>query len=265
MDHFLWQPAPDVPAVRIAWAALEGVEGLVIEGVKAVPRRGAEVGGALLGYRDPQTGDFTIEGFEPIPIEYQSGPSYILSQRDIATWRDRVAELRRRSPGFIGIYRSQTRPGLGTTPEDCAMVERYLPREEGVLLLVKPLDATECVGSFFFCDGGAVVDEAVAVRQFPFRKPVMPSLKAPALKSRMKSFWIPTTAAVCGIAMALFIHYNQDQNSQDRTQENPVATPSPASLRLHVEPNGSNARIQWDPASALLDGATGATLNVADG
>jgi hypothetical protein len=266
-EYFEWQPASSVPAVLLRRTAMAGIKRNVVEGLKSLPRRGAEVGGALLGRRNAETGEFIVEGFEPIPSEYETGPSYILSERDIGLWRERIAELRKASPGFIGIYRSQTRPGLMIMPEDCAMVERFLPREEGVLLLVKPLSVSESLGAFFHCDGGAVLDEAVSTRQFSFDEAVSPSKQAILARRIGKmSVWIPLSAAMAGIAMGLVFHYGRN-----RAGENPVAPPVTApvaatsGLHLRVEPNGSNLRVEWDPASSLLDGATGAILNVADG
>ncbi len=269
MDYFRWQPAPSLPAVQLRWAAMEGIQGGVIEGFKALPRRGAEVGGALLGHRNPDTGDFTIESFEPIPIEYESGPSYILSARDMDVWRDRIAELRKASPGFVGLYRSQTRPGLLVMPDDCARVEGFLPREEGVLLLIKPLSAFECVGAFFLCDGGAVLDEAIADRQFPFGAPAGVTRPSPAKKAseepaaapaagvetvapaaaphpqrKRLSPWIPITAATVGIGLALLFHYRQNLAA-----ENPITATAPPVPQQIAQPVVQTPPPEAEPAA----------------
>jgi hypothetical protein len=173
-DGFRWKPAEPGPEVLLRWSVMSGIEAEVMEGFKALPRRGAEIGGALLGHRGPH-GEFLIDSWQPIPIEHRSGPSYILSDADLSAWGEFVARARAGAQHFIGVYRSQTRPGLSVTPDDCRIVEKFLPREDGVLLIVKPLSITESVATFYFCDGGAIVDAAAESREFEFGGKAIPA------------------------------------------------------------------------------------------
>ncbi len=269
--YFRWQAAPTAPAFAISAEAVAGIRAEVIRGLKSLPRRGAEVGGALLGRKDPATGEYMVEGFVPVPIEYESGPSYVLSARDTETWRAKVAELRFSSPPFIGVYRSQTRPGLTIQPEDCTTVETFLPREKGILLLVKPLSPEECVGAIYLCDGGAIVDQAINAREFPFGHTSASSSAAPAAQRttrRKTSAWIPVSAALAGIALAVLFHYRTTAKPTESVVDPIVEAappPPPPTLHFRAEPAGTNARIAWDPASPLLKGASGADIDVADG
>jgi hypothetical protein len=80
-----------------AWTAL-----------KRVPGRGLEIGGVLLGRVDT-SGDsttFWVHGFQSVESEYRSGPSYLLSEFDLAQLRK---EIEKSGPESIGIFRSQTR------------------------------------------------------------------------------------------------------------------------------------------------------------
>ncbi|HVW85692.1 MAG TPA: hypothetical protein VHB50_13480, partial [Bryobacteraceae bacterium] len=228
--YFRWQPAENSPAVLLS----EAVMRVLRDQVTALPTRGSEIGGALLGNRDHATGEFTIEEFQPIEIEHAAGPAYILSESDVQLWRAAVTELRQKSPAFIGIYRSQARPGFHVTPEDCAMVERLLPFDKGVLLLVKPLSEKEAVGAMFLCDGGAVIDEAVNGREFPLAAPAKPH-------TAWKRIALPLSALAAGIAAAIVFHYAPG--------ENPLPPlPPPSGLHLRTTRSGGNVRLNWDPA-----------------
>src|SRR5438132_14273250 len=57
---------------------------LVVKGgFEALPTRGLEVGGLLLGRSTPEDRPTTIiEDFEPIESEHRRGPSYTLSEKD---------------------------------------------------------------------------------------------------------------------------------------------------------------------------------------
>jgi hypothetical protein len=80
-----------------AWTAL-----------KRVPGRGLEIGGVLLGRVDI-SGDsttFWVHGFRSVESEYRSGPSYVLSEFDLAQLH---REIEKNGSESIGIFRSQTR------------------------------------------------------------------------------------------------------------------------------------------------------------
>jgi hypothetical protein len=76
--------------------------------LKRVPGRGLEIGGVLLG-RVETSGDsttFWVQGFQSVESEYRSGPSYLLSEFDLAQLRH---EIEKNGAESIGIFRSQTR------------------------------------------------------------------------------------------------------------------------------------------------------------
>ena len=58
---------------------MDEIKAHTIRGFRSLPKRGAEIGGVLLGSRNPHDGEILIDSFEPIQIEYLSGPSYIPS------------------------------------------------------------------------------------------------------------------------------------------------------------------------------------------
>jgi TonB family protein len=112
---------------------------------KQVPRRGLEIGGILLGRvengHDATT--FWIDGFEAVESEHRSGPSYVLSEADLARLRDAVESHGERS---IGIYRSQTRSEeLTLEDSDVAMFERGFEMREALFLMLAPVAGTAAV------------------------------------------------------------------------------------------------------------------------
>jgi hypothetical protein len=81
----------------------------VNEGLRAVPRGGAEVGGLLLG-RQSQTGLVLAEEAVPIQIEYRFGPSFRLSDSDVSGIRTLMASIQKDpSKAVVAFYRSRTR------------------------------------------------------------------------------------------------------------------------------------------------------------
>ncbi|HEV3330008.1 MAG TPA: energy transducer TonB [Bryobacteraceae bacterium] len=94
----------------------------VNEGVGAVPRGGAEVGGLLLG-RQSQTGIVLAEEVVPIRIEYRFGPSFRLSDLDINNIRTLMASVQKDpSKAVVGFYRSRTRNDSGSQESDSELL-----------------------------------------------------------------------------------------------------------------------------------------------
>ena len=219
-SYHRWHPPSGSPRVSIALQTMDDIKNHAIRGYRSLrksplPKRGAEIGGVLLGSLDPATGEIVIDAFEPMQIEYRSGPSYIPSADDYARWPDWVLALREASPRIVGICRSHTRPGLRVATEDSILIEHVMPRGDGVLLLVKPLSDRECVGSFFPFQQGMVTDGSTPSREFPFgaRQPV----ELPARKPQPLSRWIVISAIAAGIAAAGVLHY-----MSEAPEENPL-------------------------------------------
>ncbi|MGC4054054.1 MAG: hypothetical protein QM757_33640 [Paludibaculum sp.] len=62
---------------------IQKLRSFVLEGFHILPKRGAEMGGILLGRVLGESPlHIEITGFEPVPCEYRYGPSYILSDAD---------------------------------------------------------------------------------------------------------------------------------------------------------------------------------------
>lgn len=200
---------------------MQEIKNHVIRGYRSLAARGAEIGGVLLGSFDPGTREIVIDAFEPMQIEYRSGPSYIPSPDDYARWHDWVLALREASPRIVGICRSHTRPGLRVSAEDSNLIDQVMPGGDGVLLLVKPLSDRECVAAFFPFEHGIVADGSTPSREFPFGArqgiPTAPP-DPPAPKPKPLSRWIVISAIAAGIAAAGVFHY-----MTQAPEENPLA------------------------------------------
>jgi len=94
----------------------------VNEGLRAVPRGGAEVGGLLLG-RHSQSGIVLAEEVVPIQIEYRFGPSFRLSDLDLNNIRSLMASVQKDpSKAVVGFYRSRTRNDSRTQESDSELL-----------------------------------------------------------------------------------------------------------------------------------------------
>ena len=125
------------------------IAGYVTEAYRSIPRRGAESGGLLLGgvVLGPVI-DIFITGFEPIPCDYQFGPSFVVSEGVKTEFRSAMA--RHPAAEIVGYYRSQTRSGPGLESSDQEIVDHIFPGLSGLVLLIKPSGVTTLTGGYFF-------------------------------------------------------------------------------------------------------------------
>src|SRR5258705_13109085 len=89
-DCFVWEVPGKPIAVHLSLDVVDHILPDVMRGFSAVPKRGAEVGGILLGTIE-RLDDKTIvhvEACEIVPCEYKHGPSYFLSEGDLAAFEE---------------------------------------------------------------------------------------------------------------------------------------------------------------------------------
>lgn len=170
--YYVWSPGGKSPEIRLDFDVIDRLNTEVMRGLGAVPRRGAEVGGLLLGSIDG--GERTvvhIRDFEPISCEHKRGPSYLLSENDargfaesVARWRSDDSRLQ-----VVGFCRSHTRDGLFLAPEDLELFDRYFDHPSQVVLLIRPFATKVARAGFFFRENGTI-DPAATLLEFPFRR-----------------------------------------------------------------------------------------------
>lgn len=169
---YVWAPAEIPVRVLLDFELIERILREVMRGFGAVPKRGAEIGGILLGSRDG-TG-IHVRDFIPVPIEYRFGPSYLLSENDIRSFGEKFTqakETERLNP--IGFVFSKTRGELTLTPEHRELWARFFLAPEGdtepIALLIAP-SATQPARAAFFVKSGGVEPDDKPLLEFPFRR-----------------------------------------------------------------------------------------------
>lgn len=185
--HYIWEVPGKRVTIHLDFTVIDRMVQEVMRGFGAIPRRGAEVGGVLLGRAE--AGDrivVYIEDFEPVLCEHRRGPSYLLSETDMGRFADAVARNRfspQKAVYAVGCYRSHTRDGLNLTPEDLAHFDAYFLDVSDVFLLIKPFATKVSQAGFFFReDDGIRVDSSYL--EFPFRRKELGGGAAPGARVR---------------------------------------------------------------------------------
>ena len=170
---YVWEPPGKSIEVRVSLDLVDRMQQDVMKGFGAVPKRGAEVGGILLGH--VTRGDkltVTVDDYELIEIPYKRGPSYLLSEDDAAKFQEAVTRARNRQNPLlnpIGYFRSHTRDSVGLGPEDLAITHLHFSEPETVVLLIRPFATKVSQAGFYFREDGAF-QSGLPLLEFPFRR-----------------------------------------------------------------------------------------------
>jgi hypothetical protein len=169
---FLWEPAGKAISIYLALDVIDRLLPEILRGFGAVPKRGAEVGGFLLGRIARQEDGRTIvhiTDFHLVACEYRRGPSFLLSEDDLTAYEESF-EFYEGSGGAIpvGYFRSHTREGLSLSEEDQNLCAGFFPAPDRVALLVKPFATRTSTAAFFHYEDSCLVRDPS--REFPFRR-----------------------------------------------------------------------------------------------
>jgi hypothetical protein len=189
--YYVWD-APGQPVViHLDLEVLDRLAAEAMRGFGAVPKRGAEVGGVLLGTIEP--GDdgnpaiVRVEDFEPVECDYQRGPSYLFTEDGKAAFGDAVQRWQpdsSRDAYAVGYYRSHTREGMSLGPEDIQILDELFPDAENVALLVRPYGTKVSEAGFFVRQDGGFPEASPL--EFPFRRRELTGEEAPPRRSLME-------------------------------------------------------------------------------
>jgi hypothetical protein len=181
--YFVWQIPGQPAVVHLRIDVVDRIGADIMRGFGLVPKRGAEVGGILIGTVKSDT--IRIEDFEPVPCTYARGPSYLLTDAERESFEE---ACQRRGTEAIGYYRSHTREGLALQPEDIRLLDQLFPSPTQVALLVKPFATKPGIAGFFVRENG--VFPAATPLEFPFRRWEMtgeePPRRAPMQERKRK-------------------------------------------------------------------------------
>lgn len=143
-EYAYWTAPGDRFTVTYSLGVFHEIDFQVSEGFRRIPHGGIETGGLLFGRLAEQDSQLSarIEAFRTIECEHASGPSFNLSERDIAGIREQLAaassdpELQGLQP--LGWFVAHTRSPLEMNDREAALFAELFPGPGRLLLLVKP-------------------------------------------------------------------------------------------------------------------------------
>ena len=139
-EYAYWQEPGGQLQIQYSLPVFHEIDFQVNEGYRRIPHGGVETGGILWGRMTPDV--ITVEAFRQIECEHASGPSFLLSERDMEALPDlfsRAAseeELRSLEP--VGWFVAHTRGPLTLTDPELVVFNRFFPGPGKVTMLVKP-------------------------------------------------------------------------------------------------------------------------------
>jgi hypothetical protein len=187
-DYYVWEVAGKPVVVHLHLEVVDRMLAEVMRGFAAVPKRGAEVGGILIGTIEQGSRTIVrIEDFEPVECGYKRGPSYLFDAEDRAGFEHSV---RRWEPDLsrpayaVGFFRSHTRDGMSLAGEDLALIDDFFPSPAQVALLIRPYGTKVSMAGFFFREDGAF--QTATPLEFPFRRRELTGEEAPPRRSMIE-------------------------------------------------------------------------------
>jgi len=232
--YYVWEIAGKHVAVRLHLDVVDRLLAEVMRGFGAVPKRGAEMGGVLLGtLEDGDPAIVQVEDFDPVACDYKRGPSYLLAGEDgeaFAEACERWEPEASRPVYAVGYFRSHTRDGLRLSAEDTELVDRHFPAPWHIALLIKPSATKVSMAGFFFREDG--VFQETTPLEFPFRRREMTGEEAPPRRSMIERR--PRMRGLGGTGPAVIAESTDDGYAAEplRRPEPSSAVRAPARRRL---------------------------------
>ncbi|MDP9112689.1 MAG: hypothetical protein M3O20_03290 [Acidobacteriota bacterium] len=183
--YYIWEVPGQPVIVHMRLDVVDRLAAEVMRGFGAVPKRGAEVGGVLIGTtrgtaRPDSPAIVRVDDFEAVPCQYRRGPSYLLTEEDGREFEDSRHRLQAgSSPSAyaVGYFRSHTRDGFSLEAEDLELLDQYFPGPAMVALLIKPYATRVSVGAFFVREHGNFPEKSPL--EFPLRRRELLGEEAP--------------------------------------------------------------------------------------
>jgi hypothetical protein len=138
--HATWTQ-PGAPfTVSYSLPLFHEIDFVVNEGYRRIPHGGIEVGGILFGRVDGNS--VTLDAFRNIECEHASGPSFILSDRDVASLRQQLitagSDPELEGLQLAGWFISHSRSELRMTEREATLFDELFPEPGKITLLIKP-------------------------------------------------------------------------------------------------------------------------------
>jgi hypothetical protein len=261
-EHFRWEIAGRPLVVKLNLDFVDRLLPEVMRGFGAMPRRGVEMGGLLLGSVD-RSGErpvIVVEDYEPIPCQHSRGATYLLSEEEVVRFKetvDRWAYSEGKRTFAVGYYRSHTREGLGLGEEDLELFNRILPDPLAICLLVKPFATRVSQAGIFFRENGTVRAQS-SYKEFPFRKRELGGSDEPASRpSKPESRHAAADRANASEpeAPAATPPFQSRQHQKFRS-----ADPSMATTTATAPPSITQEELQLGLPTSKIDAKTGSKI-----
>lgn len=273
--------------LRLGSDVCQALRAEAVAGLKALPKRGAEVGG-ILTRRAGAGATSMIDGFELIPCEHLYGPSYRLSPLDKENFRARCGELQAGDAVRVaGLFRSSTRETFQVTAEDVAFV-RELLSDTAVIVLIKPFLTGSAifrvfpptkerewrefeefeVGNELFAPATVFAAAAApaAAKESSLRQPPSAdagkgqSVRSQLPRRRVANRWTILFRAFCALALVavLLVVARGVWKGAPRTRSTP-------DLGMEVVSQGDTLRLTWNRSLSSVRDSIGGNLQIHDG
>jgi hypothetical protein len=298
--YYVWAVPGKPVVVHLHLSVIDRMSAEVMRGFGAVPKRGAEVGGVLLGtIEDGPQPVIKVEDFEIVACDYRRGPSYLLSADDGIAFDDACKNLQpdpSRPTYAVGFFRSHTREGLSPGPEDLVLMDHYFPSPLQVALLIKPFATKVSVASFFFRENGLF--SSAPLLEFPFRRRELTGEQAPPRRSMLervpnrripksvdpavdfseeptpsepssvyrpstpRTGWVWLPLSFVFLLLGVVLGFQAALTIGPKTAANGLLD---YSLGLNVITEGRSLSVKWDRESPAVKGAQKGVLEIEDG
>jgi hypothetical protein len=254
--YFVWEPAGKRIAIHLSGDAVDQISQTVMRGFGALPRRGAEVGGLLLGSVSKSGSQpvVRIEKFISVPCAHLHGPSYILCDDDMPAFDGELnahAADTGTAPYVVGFVRSHTREPIQLDEADLALLDSRFAGNDAVCLLVKPYATHPCEAAFLVREGGRFSSEAQG-EPFIFRRKEMRLPPAAKRERRVQLEDAQTGGKAQGQPP---VNVGGPSAEPPAPEATPAGMPAPDAAQMHPEirpmPAGRSRWI-WLPVSLVF-------------
>lgn len=172
--HYTWEVEGKAVSVQMDFDFIDRLSMEIMRGFALVPKRGAEIGGVLLGRIEiSDKVVIRVEDFEVVACDYMKGPSFLLSANEEARFAATVKKYEggeERQLYIVGTFRSHTRDNqIVLSQEDVDLFRKYANDPSNLILLVRPFATKASVAGIFLEEDGDFRREA-SLKEFPFRR-----------------------------------------------------------------------------------------------
>jgi hypothetical protein len=186
--YYVWEVPGKPVVVHLRLDVVDRLAAEIMRGFGAVPKRGAEVGGVLVGVIQPgYPAIVRVHDFEAVPCTYRRGPSYLFTDDDgaaFASVTERWQPSASPSGYAVGYFRSHTREGFALEAEDIELLDQHFPNLAQIGLLVKPFATKVSTAAFFVREHGIFPERAEL--EFPLRRRELTGEEPPPRRSLME-------------------------------------------------------------------------------